>query len=375
MKIIRRQLERDNSGTLTVLPQDSEDMWYVYNIIQENDEIETMTTRKLVSEKGTPRVRLKLRIRVNKVEYDGQGSIIRINGKTTKDHKDVTLGSFHTLQLEPGLSFELYKDEWDSFALQQVDDATNIENRSDIAAVVLQPGVAHVCLVTEAMTILRQKVELTIPRKKRGDNTAQDKAMERFFSQVYSAVAQDINLDKIKVVLIAGPGSTPQQCYDFIFQKAQSGDRAQLVKSRAKFIVAHASSGYLHGLTEALENPQVQSSLADTRYGREMKIMDEFYKSLNDDDLKAWYGVEEVERAVRMNAVDVLMVTDSLFRSNDVVERKRFVALCDEVRDQGREVLVLSSLHPSGEQLDNMTGVACLLMYPLDLDEVEEDEE
>lgn len=376
MKLIRKQLERDNSGTITLLPQDSEDMWYVYNIIQEGDEIETMTTRKLVSEKGTPRVKLKLQVRVSKIEYDSAGSVIRLNGKTCKDHKDVQLGSFHTLQLEPELPFDLYKDEWDSFALEQVNDATNIENRSDIAAIVLQPGLAHVCLVTEAMTVLRHKVDVTIPRKKRGDNAAQDKAMERFFNQVYLGAKQNINLEKIKAILIAGPGNTPQQCYDFIFAKAQSDGNQVLVKSRSKFLVVHASSGHLHALQEALHEPAVRSQLADTRYGREMKVMDAFFKSLNDDDLRAWYGPDEVERAINADAVETLMVTDSLFRSSDLQQRKHYVALCDKVKELGREVLVLSSLHPSGEQLDSVSGVACLLMFPLDLDaEEEEDEE
>lgn len=372
MKLIRKQLERDSSGTLTLLPEDSEDIWHVYNIIQVGDEIEALTTRKLVSEKGTPRVRLKLQIKVSKVEYEGDSGILRLNGRTSKDHKDVPLGSFHTLQLEPQLQFHLYKDEWDSFALKQVDDATNIENRSDIAAIVIQPGVAHICLVTESMTVMRQKVEVTIPRKKRGDNSAQDKALEKFLNQVYSAVKQHVKLEKIKAVLIAGPGQLPQQALQHIMQMATSEDNGVLAKSKSKFLAVHASSGFLHSLTEALNDPTVREQLADTRYGREVKVMDRFFKSLNDDDMRAWYGPDEVEKAARLNAVETLMVTDSLFRSSDVHERKRFVALCEEIESQGREVLVFSSLHASGEQLDSVSGVACILLYPVDLDEDEE---
>lgn len=372
MKLIRKQLERDLSGTLTLLPQDPEDIWHVYNIIQVGDEIEALTTRKLVLEKGTPRVRMKLQIKVSKVEYEGDSGILRLNGKTSKDQKDVPLGSFHALQLEPQLQFNIYKDEWDSFALKQVDDATNIENRSEIAAVVLQPGVAHICLVTESMTVMRQKVEVTIPRKKRGDNSGQDKALEKFLTQIYSAVKQNINLEKIKAVLIAGPGQLPQKALQYIMRSATAEQNAVLTKSKSKFLAVNASSGYLHSLTEALNDPSVREQLADTRYGREVKAMDRFFKSLNEDDMRAWYGPEEVEKAAQMSAVETLMVTESLFRSSDVNERKRYVALCEEIERQGREVLVFSSLHASGQQLDSVSGVACILLYPVDLDEDEE---
>lgn len=372
MRLVRKQLERDGSGVLTLLPQDGEDMWYLYNIIQEGDEVEAMTTRKLINEKNTPRIRLKLRVKVSKIEYDARSSTLRLNGRTVTEHKDVAAGSFHTLQLEPQQQFSCYKDEWDSFALNQVDESCDIENRSDIAAIVVQPGLAHICLVTEAMTVVRKKVETSIPKKRRGDNSAMDKAVQKFYKHVYTELPAAINLDKIKAVLVAGPGATPQQLLEFIMQTATSEENQDVLKARTKFLVAHASSGHMHSLQEALADKQIQASLANTRYGREMRVMDAFFKSLNDDDMRAWYGPAEVEKANRLECIETLMMTDSLFRSSELAERKRYVRLYDEVRAMGKEVLVFSSLHPSGEQLDSVSGVACLLMYPLDLDEQSE---
>ncbi|KDD71583.1 hypothetical protein H632_c4750p0, partial [Helicosporidium sp. ATCC 50920] len=39
--------------------------------------------------------------------------------------------------------------------------------------------------------------------------------------------------------------------------------------------------------------------------------------------------------------------------------------LAEEVRAQGGEVLVFSSLHASGRQLDALTGIAAVLKFPM----------
>lgn len=93
------------------------------------------------------------------------------------------------------------------------------------------------------------------------------------------------------------------------------------------------------------------------------------------DDGRAWYGPREVERAVEKGAVGrgggVLLISNSLFRAQNVRQRRRWVELVDRVRDvEGGEVRVLSSLHESGKRLEGLGGVAAILTYPLeDLDE------
>lgn len=47
----------------------------------------------------------------------------------------------------------------------------------------------------------------------------------------------------------------------------------------------------------------------------------------------------------------------------DVAKRKRFVGLVDSVREFGGDVKIFSSLHVSGEQLDQLTGLCAVLRY------------
>lgn len=56
---------------------------------------------------------------------------------------------------------------------------------------------------------------------------------------------------------------------------------------------------------------------------------------------------------------------DKLFRINNVAKRAKYAALVEGVRDAGGEALVFSSMHVSGEALNNLSGVAAILRFPL----------
>lgn len=88
---------------------------------------------------------------------------------------------------------------------------------------------------------------------------------------------------------------------------------------------------------------------------------------------KAYYGYDHVAKAHQQLAIDSLLVTDELFRASDVKTRKRYVELVEGVRQNGGQTFIFSSMHVSGQQLQQVSGVAAILRYPMpDLDELEE---
>ena len=52
-------------------------------------------------------------------------------------------------------------------------------------------------------------------------------------------------------------------------------------------------------------------------------------------------------------------------RSQNIGERRKWVGIVEEVKSSGGEVLIFSSIHESGKQLDQLTGVAAILKFPL----------
>ena len=58
------------------------------------------------------------------------------------------------------------------------------------------------------------------------------------------------------------------------------------------------------------------------------------------------------------------------------LQRNKYTALVEEVRQAGGEAISFSAMHVSGEQLNQLTGVAAILRFPLpDIEDQELDAE
>lgn len=68
---------------------------------------------------------------------------------------------------------------------------------------------------------------------------------------------------------------------------------------------------------------------------------------------------------MQIHTLQTLLISDTLFRVADVARRAAYVALADSVRAGGGVVHVFSSMHVSGEQLNQLTGIAAILRFPL----------
>lgn len=89
-------------------------------------------------------------------------------GRNIAENQYVKMGAYHTLDLELNRKFELSKPEWDSVSLDRIETACNIEKTADVAAVMMQEGLANIMLITSSMSLMRTKIEQNIPRKRRG---------------------------------------------------------------------------------------------------------------------------------------------------------------------------------------------------------------
>ncbi|KAL8865856.1 MAG: hypothetical protein Q9198_009130, partial [Flavoplaca austrocitrina] len=301
-------------------------------------------------------------------------SQLHVSGKIAEETKFTKVGQYHTLDLELQRNFTLEKDgeeAWDSVARGIIKEACDPVKSADVWAVVMQEGLANLAVLTGARTVLRQRIEVSIPRKRGGRASDHDKGLEKFFQTTLDTLLRQIDLTESKPILLASPGFTAASFQKFILDTATRTGNKALMSQKANLIVVHSSSGHLHSLNEVLQTPEVNARLKDTQYAREGKLMDDFMTLLRKDDGRAWYGPEEVEKAVEKGAVGrgggVLLISNALFRAQDVPIRRRWVRLADKVRDvEGGEVRTLSSEHESGKRLDGLGGIAAILTFPLD---------
>ena len=124
-------------------------------------------------------------------------------------------------------------------------------------------------------------------------------------------------------------------------------------------------------LVPVLQDPSIQAKLADTKAFKQTQALNRFLEMLNNDSDKAYYSYSHVAKAQEKGAIQTLLLVDSLFRANDIKTRAKYVKLVEDCRESGAEVLIFSSLHVSGKQLEQMSGVAAILRFPLP--EIEEE--
>lgn len=157
--------------------------WHAYNLIRPNDLLRASAIRKVTTaqESGTTtstRVHLMLQIRVKGLDFDPHSSQLHVSGQIMNETQHTRIGQHHTLDLELNRNFTLEKEVgadgegigWDSIAIDMLKDAVDEggKRRAEAVAVVMQEGLAHICFITQFQTILKQKVEMSIPRKRQG---------------------------------------------------------------------------------------------------------------------------------------------------------------------------------------------------------------
>lgn len=224
------------------------------------------------------------------------------------------MGAYHTLDLELNRKLSLEKAEWDSVDLERVEMACDVTQTADVAAVLMQEGLAHICLITPNMTIVRVKIDVAIPRKRKGFTAQHEKGLAKFYEAVVQGVLRHINFTVVKCVLIASPGFVKDQFMDYMLQQAVKLDQKAILENRSKFLLVHSSSGFKHSLKEVLQDPAVLNKMSDTKAAAEVKSLEAFYTTLQCEPAKAFYGVKHVAKAIEAQAVEVLLISDNLFR-------------------------------------------------------------
>ncbi|EJF61173.1 pelota [Dichomitus squalens] len=403
MKLIGKRIEKDGSGRVTVRPEDDEDMWHLYNIIQEGDRVRAAGMRRIqnVSTTGSvdsKRIRLNLTLAVTRVTWSPSSAPgaesgtksgapnaapvatakVEVTGRVAEENQHVKLGAFHTLDIEANKDVRIEKDAggWDSVALGRVEESCVPGRGAEVAAIVCGEGSAIFCLLSEHMTTVLQRLEVPIPRKISTQSSAHEKGLSRYYQTLYTSFLRHVPYasPSLRAIVIASPGWTRDAVFDSIMAEASRTSNKALLAARNKFIKVHVNSPHVHSLVEALKSPEIASQMKETKFAREGMMLDKFFKMLATDEMRAWYGPDHVALAADRGAIGTLLISDELFRSSDAATRKKYVNIVEDVQQKGGKVLIFSSMHESGRQLNQLTGIAAILTFPLDIEVVEAEE-
>jgi protein pelota len=150
---------------------------------------------------------------------------------------------------------------------------------------------------------------------------------------------------------LAGPGF-----YKNDFLKYLELKHKDLAK---KSIVEATGSGGRVGINEVLKKGTVEKLAAENRVAFEISAINEILQEIAKSSNLVVYGKKQVKEAINLGAIEKLLVLDNLIRSEDLE------GSMDMVENMSGEVLVISSQHEGGKQLEGLGGMAATLRYSI----------
>lgn len=135
------------------------------------------TTRKIVDDSnasGLKKIRkrvLTLTLQIIEINYFAKEDrlCISIKGRNAKENDFLKIGQFHTFEIELETRLTIMKEEWALYEINLLKQISQDDDGVEIAAMVMEEGVAHLCYVKPSITLLKKKVERNISKKSSGE--------------------------------------------------------------------------------------------------------------------------------------------------------------------------------------------------------------
>lgn len=367
MKIIgKHNLESGQPGTIKLVVENAEDLWALYNIMEKGDSIRISTSRKVQLDTGSKNTSIKknitITLKIEDIEFSPNS--IRFKGKNISENEYIKIGQYHTDEIIVNSTFNLSKGYWDDIHLETLKRATDVTVMSEIVAILMEAGVSNLFYITSSQTVSKGKIIQSMPKKKVGFSKHEIKE-NKFFNKILNQFIKQINFENTKVLIIAGPGSTKEDFKKFLEKTIESNVKewAELKNNLNKIIYTESSSGFKHSLQEILSKPNIKALIKDTKCIDDVSVMERFNEIKGTQPDKLFFGYKSFDIAYKNFAIDTLIVTDGYIRKLSALERKDLSDKIKDLKVNKIKVCQFSSLHFTGEKIDEFGGICGILKY------------
>jgi protein pelota len=352
MKIIE---EDEKNGIVEVFPETLDDLWHLSHIVEVGDNASSKTTRRIQDTTGDKtrgdrgiKKTFYLGLDVQNIEFHLFTGKLRLTGVITRGPEDlVPLGSHHTLEVKLNTALTIKKDRWPKWAINRLNQAIEASKKLSAIIVVLEDDTATLGLMRQFGIEYYGPIKGNVSGKRIVDKNRQKNIIE-FYEKVIDSITK---FDSIQNIVIAGPGFVKNDFYDYL--KDKHSDLAKIS------IVESTGAGGRNGIAEVLKKGTVEKLTSENRVAHEMAAMENLFTQIGKNSSKVAYGIKETKHAVNLGAVSQLLVLDTQVPKDDMGETM------DMVENMKGEVLVISSQHEGGKQLESLGGVAALLRYEI----------
>ncbi|MCX6663315.1 MAG: mRNA surveillance protein pelota [Euryarchaeota archaeon] len=346
MKVIFKD---PKSGEIKLVPENLDDIWHLYNIIQEGDLVRAVTFRTSEDEKAdkirakkAEKKKMKLGIRVEKVTFHEFSNRLRVQGVIEEGPQD--LGSYHTFNVdaEEMQPLSIIKEQWQGHQLQRIDEAVLQRTQSMLVFVCLDDDAATVAMLFQSGVQLVAEIDA----HRSGKMYESKETTQEYYGEILSVIKTVKKPDSPLVVI--GPGFTREHLM-------RAGKEKEPALFENCLTHATANSG-MNGVHEALKVGIVEQITKENRVSKETQAIEKLFEEIKKDG-RVTYGTNEVEDALSRGAAEKLLISDVMVRS------KNGEHLLELARKTHSDFIIINTIHEAGKKFEGIGGVAALLRF------------
>jgi len=350
MRIVHQDTKK---GIIELLPETLDDLWHLSHLIEPGDLLSARTTRRiqdttgerLRSDRGIKKT-FFMGIRVENINFHRYTGKLRATGVIEKGPEDlVPLGSHHTLDLKLKNPVKIQKEKWSRWHLKRIKDAVEASKIPKALVVVIEDDNADIGILRQYGVEYYGPIVGGVSGKRMVQKNRQQ-VIEKFYDQIMETIG---TFKGIEGIVIAGPGFGKNDFYKYLEEKHKEISKKAILES--------TGAGGRAGIREVLQKGLLEDMATEGRIAEEMRVMTEVLQEIGKTSNLVTYGKKEVEVAAQAGAVEQLLVIDELVREPDVEK------IMNTTENLGGKVMVISSEHEGGKQLQALGGIAALLRY------------
>lgn len=346
MKVIFKD---PKTGEIKLIPENLDDIWHLYNIIEEGDLVRAVTFRTSDTEKvdklrakKAEKKKMKLGLKVEKVVFHEFSNRLRIQGVIKEGPQD--LGSYHTFNIdaEEMQSLSILKHQWKAHQLQRIDEAVLQRTQPMLVFISLDDDDAVVALLYQSGVQLVAQID----SHRSGKMYESKETTQEYYGDIFS-VLRTVKKPTSPLIII-GPGFAREH-----LMKIGKEKEPALFENSLTHATANAG---MNGVHEALKVGIVEQITKENRVSRETQAIEKVFEEIKKDGLVT-YGFNEVDDALSRGAAKTLLIADVLIRS------KNGEYLLDKARKTQCTFMIINTLHEAGKKFEGIGGVAALLRF------------